>query len=250
MSKVRTLVVEDEQQNIDLLLHFVKTYCPNLDVVGCAKNSEDAEYLIATAKPDLLFLDIMLGESNSFDLLDLLAEKQLNVIFITAYNQFALKAFQYSAIDYLLKPLEIDALVDAVNKATKKIEMQQDATNYAILKTQLTNEQRDDEQLTIPMLDSIEVVKLSAIRYVVADGKYSTFMLDGERKIVSSKNIGHYETILPQHLFYRVHHAYIVGLNHISKIDKKAGNVCVMSDGCEIPISRRKKVGFLEALGS
>jgi two-component system, LytTR family, response regulator len=248
MSKIKTLIVEDEQQNIDLLGHFIKSYCPQLEVVATAMSLDDAIVEINNTNPDLIFLDIMLGESNGFELLDILSEKLLNVIFVTAYNQFAVKAFQYSALDYLLKPLDIDALIIAVERATQNIEMKQVAKSYAILKENLKSENSIDSQITVQMQDSVEILKFNSIVHISADGKYSTFTLSDGSKVVSSKNIGEYEKLLPENLFYRVHHTYLIGIKHLSKIDKKLATHCVMNNGDEIPISRRKKIGFLKAL--
>ena len=248
MPKLRTLIVEDEQQNIDLLVHFIKSYCPQLEVIASVMTLDDAIVEVNNTNPDLIFLDIMLGESNGFELLDILSEKSLNVIFVTAYNQFAIRAFQYSALDYLLKPLDIDALVKAVERAVQNIEMRQLANSYVSLKENLKSETNLDSKLTVQMQDSVEVIKFSSIVHISADGKYSTFTLSNGKRIVSSRNIGEYEKILPENTFYRVHHTYIIGLNHLSKIDKKLATHCIMSNGDEIPISRRKKLMFSSLL--
>lgn len=243
---IKAIIVEDEQNNVEIIKHFVQSYCKQVEILGESGTVSGAQELVKEHQPDLIFLDIKLEEGTGFDLLEIIQEKSIQVIFITAYNEFAVKAFKYSAVDYLLKPLQIDQLVEAVNQAESRMSSNSVSNQMKILMNQLSgaNEltKSEDDFIAIPMAEKIEFLKINEITSIQAEGKYSIFkMADGET-IVSSKNIGEYEkTLSDNSLFFRVHNTYLVNLNYISSISKVDGLFCIMKSKETIPISRRKK---------
>lgn len=240
--KINAIIVEDEQDNIDILNHFINSYCPSVKIIDIAMSVTSAKELISTSDIQLIFLDIMLEDGTGFELLDLIKKKNTQVIFITAFNKFAVKAFKYSAIDYLLKPLQIEELVTAVNKVEKRLTDHSMKDQLDILMNNLIPKKKEDDFIAIPMVSKIEFIKTKNITYIEADGKYSTFKMENNDKIVSSKNIGEYEKTLNDNPhFFRVHNTFVVNLNFVSSIGKVDGLYCIMENGENIPISRRKK---------
>lgn len=243
---LKTIIVEDEQENVDVLKHFLATYCSQVDVLETASSVSEAYRKITENQIDLIFLDIMLEEGTGFELLQLIKNKNIPVIFTTAYSEHALKAFKFSAVDYLLKPIQIDELVNAVEKVKQKFDKNQLESQLKILLSELApqgkSNQDNDEFIAISMSDKIEFIKKNDILFLEADGKYTNFYLLGDKKIVSSKNLGEFEKLLSENdLFFRVHNTFIVNLNFIQKIEKTDGLVCIMTNKISIPISRRKK---------
>ena len=245
--KIRTLIIEDEQDNIDILQHFLKKYCHQVEVVGEALSVAEAKTKISTLNPDLLLLDIMLGESTGFDLLDTIKEYNLQVIFITAYNDFAIKAFKYSAVDYLLKPVQIDDLIDAIGKVEEKKNHSFTSNQISAL-SQVLNQESKVEVLAIPMVDKIEFLKIDDIMWIKAERKYSLFTTSDNKNYISSRNIGSYEYLLEDNRFFRAHHSFLINLNWVNRINKGDGLFFEMKDGEVIPISRRKKQELMERL--
>lgn len=242
--KIKTLIVEDEQDNVDVLNHFLKSYCKQIEVVDSASSVKEAKAIIIQETIDLILLDIMLEDGTGFDLLELIKNEGIPVIFITAYNDFAIKAFKYSAVDYLLKPIQIEELVAAITKVEKQLGADNVKNQMQILMNHLApdSQEKDDDFIAIPMVEKIEFIKIDTISHLQADGKYSTFVLESGKSVVSSKNIGEYEKLLENNnSFIRVHNTFIVNLNFVSSISKVDGLFCVMKNKTNIPISRRKK---------
>lgn len=238
---INAVIIEDEQSNVDILIHFLKTYCPQVTILGNAGAIPSAISLISSTKPDLIFLDVMLEDGTGFDLLDQIRPYIKNLIFITAYDDYALKAFRYSAIDYLLKPIQIDELIEAVKRVeTKENEFPFQGKIDALLQ-QFSAQKSEEETIAISMVDKIEFIHTKDIVFLEADGKYSVFILENGKKLISSKNIGEYEKNLPVNKFCRVHHGYLINTQQISSINKTDGLFCQMKNGAQIPISRRKK---------
>lgn len=249
MKQLRAIVVDDEVENIRGLKYVLEKYCPYIDVVASATDVESGITTINNIEPDIAFLDIQLNENLSFDILDRVTFKEAKVVFVTGYDDYAIKAFQYNAIDYILKPLDIDEVVRVTNKIRDSFD---GLTNLPGQIRDLRNHIREvysQEYITIPSIKKIDVIKTRDIYYVKSESKFSVFTTE-KGEIISSKNLGVYESLLPKLNFYRVHNSYIVNIDKILHIYKDEDNYCSMENGKKIPISRRRYHNFIKLFES
>lgn len=234
MNLIRTILVEDEPRSRNLLRGMIGEFCPELIMIDEVSDVESAIASVLKNKPDLLFLDINLFGSSGLSILDACHPKQ--VVFTTAYDQYALDAFKYDASDFLLKPVGPADLKAAVAKVKRRM-MELDpiqATTHS-----------DIKRLALPNLQGLEIQDTADILYIKAEGNYCFIHLKSEKKILVSKNIQHYEESLSPELFYRLHKSFIVNMQHVSKYLKGRGGQVVMSDGTLIPVASRRKETFL-----
>jgi len=242
MQKITAVIIDDEISNIILLENYLNKYCPLVDLIGEANTISSAVTLINTKKPKLIFLDIMLDEGTGFDVLEEVTHKDSKVIFVSSHNEYAIKAFKYSAIDYVLKPIEIEDLILAVNKAYDDID-KEIYTNTVQL--DMVNKSLEVKEplnfIAIPSIDKIEFIKIEDIIYLQSDGRYTVFFLKDGKKIVASRNLGEYENIIDKNLFFRIHNSYIVNLKHVVSINKRDGVYCEMINRISLPIAKRRQ---------
>ena len=243
MEVLNTIIVDDEKNNIDLLLHFIKKYCPNIKVIKTCLTYDDALYNLKVMKPDLVFLDIVLDRDNSFMLLNELGDHPFKIIFTTAYDEYAIRAFKYEAVGYLLKPVMIEDLIQAVDKINKSSFLEKEQI------VQLSNkimQRHPSNFITISGMDKVEFFLPDEIICLKSSGRYTEiYTVDRKGKITTSKAIGEFETILDPGVFYRIHNPYIINLNHLKLIDKKGGNYCFLTGGHSLPVSRRRMEGLM-----
>lgn len=244
---MKALVVDDEllaAKNLELLLG---RYCPQVEVVGRAAAAKEAEQLINDRNPELVFLDVEMPNGNGFDLLRKFEVIDFGVIFVTAFDHYAIKAIRYSAIDYLLKPVDIDELVQAVQKAQIQMKNRNINQNLNLLLHNLAQPAARLQKLTLPTMDGMVFVNLEDILYCKSEGNYTKFYLENGQTPLVTRQIGIYEDMLPEPLFCRVHRQYIINVNKVSKYIKGRGGYVVMSDGKIIDVAARKKDDFLSA---
>ena len=243
----KTVLVEDEKNNLDLLNHFIKKYCKKIDVIASCSTYDQALSVLKAEDPDLVFLDIVLDRDTSFDLLQELGNPDFQIIFITAYDEYAIRAFKYNTIDYLLKPIIIEELVAAVNKVAEKINENKTLDMGSIKNiSQSFNTKHPANFIMISGMDRIDFIHPDEVVYLKSTGRYTEFYLkDKKRKITSSKPIGEYENILDQDVFYRIHNSFLINLAQLININKRAGNYCEMSNGDSLPLSRRRYEGLM-----
>lgn len=242
---LRTIVVDDEVKNIKLLKKMLRDYCPQVDVIGEAGNIDEAHSLILLSKPDLVFLDIVMPFGNAFDLLNNLMPIDFDVVFVTAHDNFAIKAIKYSALDYLLKPVNIEELQNVVDKAIMKSSNKTVNDHLSVLLSQVKNNISSNTNLAIPTIEGLLFCDLSEIIRIEASGAYTHIYSVGKEKVVSSKNIREYELQLPVEYFYRVHNSHIINIKRLLKYDKGRGGVLTMEDGSVVELATRRKAGFL-----
>lgn len=241
MNKFNAIIIDDEIDNVKLLSHFLNKFCPYIDVVGEAYDIDGAITLINSTKCHIVFLDIILNDSTGFDLLNVIEYEKLKIVFVTAHDEFAIKAFKYNAVDYLLKPLNIEDVVNTTNKLVKQLSTSVDEKLTKSISNTRDN-QKNLDFIAISTLDSIEFIMLDDIIYLKSDGRYTFFYLKGNRKMIASKNIGEYEKMIENINFFRIHNSYLVNLKYVKRISKRNGNYCELnSDHKDLPISKRRK---------
>lgn len=239
------VIIDDEANSVDVLKSLLSTYCPNVRVVGQGENAAAGRKLVAEHTPDLVFLDIEMPFESGFDMLDSLDYKNVSVIFVTAYDHYALKAIKYLAMDYLLKPVDIDELKQAVKKAEERKELQSfQAAPVSLLKNYL-EKGLDNSKVALPMADGIQFVNRNEIVRCEACGNYTRIYLQENRTYLVARTLGEYEDLLSPYNFLRIHHAHLINLDHIEKYVRGEGGYVIMSDGAIVDISRRKKQDFL-----
>lgn len=242
---MRTIIIDDEENARASLMNMVREHCPDLEIVATGDTVQEGIKAIEQSGPELVFLDIELRTGNSFDILERLSSIDFEIIFTTAYDQYALKAIKYAALDYLLKPIDIDELCEAVKKVRLKKQRTINLENISNLLSNLKSPRL--QKLTISNMDEIRYVNLSEIVRCEADGGYTHFYLVNDQKITVPKTLGDYEELLCTENFLRVHHSHLVNLAHVKKFLRAAESV-LMSDGSQVQVASRKKNEVLEKL--
>ena len=243
-NQIRSIILDDEAGNIVTLTKLLNEYCPEVNIVATANNSKDGYEIIESMQPDLLFLDIEMPYGNGFDLLDKFSTITFEVIFITAFNNYALKAFKYAALDYILKPVNIAELKEAVKKASGRLNDKNINTRINVLLNNLKSGENASKKIGLPTLEGFHFVDIDRIMYLEADGSYTNIFIEGKKKELVSKNLKEFEDILPTTDFCRVHHSHIINISFVKKYFKGRGGYVEMEDGTKIEISARKKEDF------
>lgn len=242
---LRTIIIDDEAHQRLVIERMVKTYCPKLKVVSQADSVQSGFTAIQEHKPDLVLLDIQLGDGTGFDLLNNFQTIDFKIVFITAYDQFALKAFRFSALDYLLKPLDPDDLVRAVAKISE-VGQQDFHVQLANLKEHLDSAERDQKKIIIKTHNHIHLVPVNEILYCQSDNNYVTFFLTNKNEIVASANLKDYEEILAGSDFFRVHNSYLVNLKFVRRLEKAQGGFVFLEGDVKIPVAVRKRLELFQ----
>ena len=250
-NKVLTaIIVEDMPEAMQLLQADLDRYCPEVTVVGTADSVVGAAKVIKQQTPDILFLDIALSDGTGFDLLEILPELSSNVIFITAYEEHALKAFRYSATDYLLKPIDSNMLKIAVDKV--KHARFNSLPALDLLRESIKNPGKTPNRISLCTLDKITVVAINDIVRCESEGNNTWFFMNNGERYFVTKTLKHFDDLLNDHDFLRVHQSHLVNFSFISEFSKKDGGFLRLKNGHEVPVSVRKKpeiVQMLEKMG-
>jgi two-component system LytT family response regulator len=244
-TKLKTVIVDDEKDAVDFIFSIIGEYCPGLTVTGQAYDVKEGVQVIKDLKPDLVFLDVEMPHGTGFDLLTHFPEKEFDVVFITAFNHYAIKAIKFSAVDYILKPININEFIEAVNKVMQKRSSSMFRGNENI-KALLENLKTGvPSRLAIPTSDGMEYLNPKDIIRIEADRSYSWFYITGNRKILVSRNLKEFQDLLSDRHFFRPHNSYLINLRYVKKYVRKEGGYIEMQDGSDIPISRNRKDLFL-----
>lgn len=237
---IRSAIVDDERGSRETLSALLARHCPNVDVVTMADSVQTAAAAIRGYHPDLVFLDIQMPNGTAFDLLEEVREVKYDVIFITAYDQYAIRAIRSCALDYLLKPIDVEELVAAVQRAERELADRRGSRLDALLQT-VAGRNHAPTRIMLPTLDDLIFMQIENIIRCEATGNYTVFhLLQGDRQIVS-RTLKEYEMLLEESNFFRVHHTHLVNLNHVKKYIRGEGGIVVMQDGSEVPVARRRK---------
>lgn len=246
--KIRTIVIDDESAFVGNLESILESRESTVELVGDARSVEEGLAKIDELEPDLVFLDIQMEDGTGFDLLEKCDRKDFKVIFVTAYDQYAIEAFRFSAIDYLLKPVVSTDLWEAVDRAVVEIEKSKTGLQINVLMDNIHMLSKEKKKLVLRESDTLHVVRLEEILWCTADGSYTKFHLQDGLQIIVSQHLKEFEDILDKNGFFRAHRSYLVNVNKIRKFDKREGGIIYLDDGSTLPVSVRKKEKLLEIL--
>lgn len=251
LAMIKAITIDDEESGRKIICQYVEKYCDGIEIVGQADSVKSGIDEIEKKKPDLVFLDIQMQDGTGFNLLEQIQNRNFKVIFVTSYDQFALKAFKYSATDYLLKPVDPDAFAEAVSKIQIDIEKadKADKTKNNTIDELLSNV-NSFEKIGLPTSDGIRFVKVDDIVRCESDSSYTIFFMNSKEKIVVSKNLKNYEDLLSDRKFLRIHKSHLINTRYVEQYINGDGGQVVMSDGSTVEVSRRKKEELIRLMTS
>ncbi|OFY53955.1 MAG: hypothetical protein A2X22_01640 [Bacteroidetes bacterium GWF2_49_14] len=241
-SLIQAIIVDDEDNSLEALAILLQKYCPDVQVIGSAQTVASAIELIDNLKPELVFLDIALPDGQGFEVLEEVGHSGFEVVFTTAYDQYALKAFDFSALDYLLKPISAEKLQQAVERFEKIRKEESFGDRVAVLKDSLNNH---NERIILSSMDGFDVYKIADIVRCEANGSYTTFYIKGGQRIITSKTLNNFERLLADLSFVRVHSKHLINLEYVKKYISGRGGYIVFEDGTQVDVSERKKKEFI-----
>lgn len=249
---LKVIIVDDEvsaQQNLSNLFNL---YCPLVEVLGCFSSAKEAIQFLNHNQVDCLFTDIKMPQMDGFELVEAIEKQSIQVVFTTAYSDYAIQAFKANAVDYLLKPIAIEDLENTVEKLAEKHKLLEQENG--ILSEQYKKFIQDSYQtqsstkITVPHNQGFKVIDSKDIIRVWAEGSYSNVVLNQGKSLVVTKNIGHFEKVLSKHHCVRIHHSHLINLDYLLEYSSINGGTAIMQDGCEILISRRKLKAFKQQI--
>ncbi|MEO5907359.1 MAG: LytTR family DNA-binding domain-containing protein [Saprospiraceae bacterium] len=240
------LILDDEKQSRNLVRQYLQNQFPQI-IAEEAGSLEEAKISLKHKRFDIVFLDIHLGNGTSFDLLDELKQLTANIIFITAHSEFAVKAFKYSAVDYLVKPIDAEEFFTAVQKVIQS-NGKSSSQNLEYLQTQLKESTGLKEKLVVPTLEGFQLTPVASIIYCKANGNYTEIILEDQRKIISSYTLGHFDELLTPLSFFRIHRSFLISLDKITGYKRGEGGLVVMRNCDELDVSRANKEFLLNKL--
>jgi len=246
----RALIIDDSDNSRITLAHDLEQYCPQVMIVGEANGVQAGLKTIRENKPDVVFLDVEMGDGTGFDLLGQLKEIDFQVIFTTAHDAYGIKAIKFSALDYLLKPVDSDELVKAVAKLDQNARNKQvkDSINL-LLENMRGSKPAAAKRIALHSLEKVHLVSIDEIIRCESQGAYTTFHLKNKEQILATKNLKEFEQMLEEHSFIRVHHSHLINFAYIKEYIKKDGGYAVMIDKSEVPVSFRKRANLLQMMG-
>jgi two-component system, LytTR family, response regulator len=250
---LKAIIVEDEKNSQELLKDLVTEYCEGVDIVDIAGNVAEALEALDTHQPDLVFLDIELPDGDGFQVLEQAPNKAFDVIFTTAYDQYAMKAFKFSATDYLLKPVDIDELEAAVKRVSDKYqageaEPAEQSAKLEALVQNLRNMTQPLRRIVLPTSNGFTVVNPENIIRCESDRNYTFIFLADGRKILVSRTIKEYDEMLSDHNFFRIHQSHLINLDFLKNYTRGRGGYVELTDGTVLDVSARRKSEFLKRM--
>jgi len=244
----KVFVVDDEYQSRNLLCRLLSEHFPAITIAGQAATVKEGLEGIRLSNPDLLFLDIAMQGESGFDLLQQLDKQDLQIIFVTAHDEYALKAFRFNALDYLLKPIVLNEMKEAISKAIKHLPEQKFTSREQLenLVRHMHNPKKNHDKIAVPTTEGFVLVPLEEIIFCQANGNYTEFHLLNNRKLLSSYTLKQYHELLIEQNFFRAHRSYLINLSYVKKYKRGDGGIVIMQDGSEIELSRQNKEAFLQ----
>jgi two-component system, LytTR family, response regulator len=241
MKNINCIIIDDEANNIEILSSLLAKNCVGINIIATALNADKGIDLIEKHKPDLLFLDIQMPGKSGFDLLKSLPRINFEIIFITAFDQYGIQAIKFSALDYLLKPVIINELKSAVQKAREKIIAKQKNASIENLLDYMSSGQKGIPKIALPTLTETRYVKVDDILRCEASDNYTSFYLQNNEKILVCKTLKEYAELLGPHNFIRTHQSHLVNINFVKSLLKEDGGMLLLTNSDKVPISRQNK---------
>jgi two-component system LytT family response regulator len=246
MKTYTAIVVDDIPEALQMLSNDIEKHHPEITLIGKANSVISAAKLLQKNHPDILFLDIMLGDGTGFDILEIVPKLKSKIIFVTASDEYAIKAFKFAAIDYILKPYSNEDLANAIKKAKEQI--QPNKEQLSVLQDSIKNPRSTSQKISLHTSEKIIVVQISEILRCKSDNNYTTFYLENGQRILVSKTLKYYADMLKEHQFIRVHQSHLINIKYIKEFIKSDGGYLILKDKTNIPVSVRKRNEVMEIL--
>lgn len=247
---MKVVIIDNDREVVDGLMLMLNEFCPQITDLNYANTIEKGIECISKFNPDLVFLDVELDQGTGMDLLTKLKQYTFEVIFITAYNKYAVDAFRFSAIDFLLKPIGLEDLLAALERAKLHMKNKDLSKQLLVLKENLNSLTASEKKIVLKDSDSVYFLKISDIILCKAEGSYTIFYLENKQKITVSKGLREYDELLVPNGFIRTHHSYLVNIKKITRFAKDKGGLLILQNGEEVPVSQRKREQILNFLSN
>lgn len=249
MENLKAIIIDDESSSRNALRQKLSQHCGDINIINECENGEMGIAAIEELKPDIVFLDVEMPRMNGFVMLQNLKNRDFEIIFTTAYDHYAIKAIRFSALDYLVKPIEVSELRSAVERAKEKRLKNLPDKRIENLLFNIAEEKEIQSRIAIPSLEGLLFINVSDILYLEAESNYTYIFLKNGKKITVSKTLKDFEELLPSSIFIRIHHSYIINKKCIQKYIRGEGGQVVMENGKILDVSRRKKEEFMKLIG-
>lgn len=247
---IKTIIIDDENKARETIQNMLKAYCPEIEVIGTAGSVKEGKKLLSDKKPELVFLDIKMGDGTGFDLLRKLGKVDFFIIFVTAFEEFAIRAIKFSALDYILKPIDPDELIAAVEKAQEIIAKDSMELRLDALYDNLDMFATNSKKIVLKTTGSVHLVNLKDIVRCESEKNYTHFFTIEDEKITVSKTLKEFNDLLNDYSFYRVHQSHLVNLEHVKRYEKQDGGFLIMDDNSSVPVSFRRKEDLMKLFKS
>jgi two-component system LytT family response regulator len=246
---LRAMLVDDEENSLNALRQKIIQHCDAVTIIASCTKPDEAIEKINSLHPDILFLDIEMPGINGFSLLKKIEHKNFEVVFVTAYDHYAIKAIRYSALDYLVKPVDVDELKETIERAIHKKNSDIPNQRLELLLDHLSQSKKSFKKIAIPSHEGIQFIKVNDIVYLEASANYTHIYAAENSKYIVSRTIKDFEEILPPEIFIRIHNSYIINKDYLEKYIRGEGGQVVLSNGTVLDVAKRKKAEFLKAIG-
>jgi two-component system LytT family response regulator len=245
---IRSVIIDDEQHCVRALVSDLEQHCPSIAVLDSCYSAKEGIMAIKKNQPDLVFLDVEMPWMNGFEMLEILGDVNFSIIFTTAHDEFAAKAFRISAVDYLLKPIDANDLKAAVQKVEKKMD---EGSNLQHITNLLRNIRQPsiEQKIALPQREGYEFIEVSSIIYCHAEGAYTKVFIQEKRPMLISRTLGDVEELLPPELFQRIHHSTLINVTYVSQFLRSDGGYIVLKNGEKLSVSKAKKEMLMARLG-
>ena len=245
---LKVVIVEDEKHSRETLKSLLEEFCKDVKVIATAESVPEAVKVLSVYSPDVVFLDIELQSGEGFDILNQIQDPSFEIIFTTAFEKYAIKAIKFSSLDYLLKPIDLDELKQAIEKARSRMDTNVYRQQIETLMQNLGRTHHKQEKICLATTAGMEFIPIENIIFCKADGSYTSFVLKNNKSLLVSKHLKEYENLLSEHQFMRVHNSYLINLKEVKKYIKSDGGYIIMSNDMHVSISPRKKEDLLDSM--
>lgn len=247
---LKVVIIDDELNAREIIASTLLENCKKVSLVGTADNVKNGIRAIELNKPDIVLLDVQMPDGTGFDLLNKVGDIDFKVIFITAHQEFAMQAFKFSALDYILKPVDPQELSQAIDRAAETLEQKNISLNMSALKDNMGQPNKGSKKLILKSSDQIHAINVKDIVRCESDGNYTTFILNDGRKLLATRILKEFDEMLQPYNFFRVHQSHLINIDYFETYKKADGGTVIMTDKSEIPLASRKKEAFLKLLSS